>query len=103
LDFGFISAQSQGFQTCSFAEPRQNPKILAAQRYIFSVNALEIDSSPACRPLKGGQLLNQWEQNQLLPSKNPNSSRRYTDHFFTRGLVILLVLTDEVYEPPNCR
>jgi hypothetical protein len=36
-----VSAQSQGFQTCSFAEPRQEPKILTAHRCISYLNALK--------------------------------------------------------------
>jgi uncharacterized membrane protein len=40
LVFGFVSAQLQGvLQPAPSPKPRQKPKILAAQRYIFSVNA----------------------------------------------------------------
>jgi hypothetical protein len=38
--FGFVSAQLQGvLQPAPSPKPRQKPKILAAHRYIFSVNA----------------------------------------------------------------
>jgi len=40
LIFGFVSAQSQGFKPAPSPKPRQKSKILAAHRYIISVNAL---------------------------------------------------------------
>jgi hypothetical protein len=40
LAFGGVSAQLQGnIVTCAFAEALPKPKILATQRYIFSLNA----------------------------------------------------------------
>jgi hypothetical protein len=41
LAFGFVSAQSQVFSNLLFRRNlAKKPKILAAHRYIFSVNAL---------------------------------------------------------------